>query len=979
MKTIIAENTDSNFQAALEQAKALQPTSDTICIEFADGIHNIQETIVIDGADYAGGLVLTAVKGAQPVLDGTVALDVAQFVQEGDCFVYRFQADEEGKFPIFHDFWDNGRKIPICKSKYSRLRDKIVDRENRENPANFVGLYVEEDSLKWLEEEHLSQPVEFNMFLEWEYYMFHAVGVDYTDRVTINGKEHVRLKFEPNEFRDFVKEHHSMLSIENRLIYYSNHPALLTPGTWCYDSTRGVLYYMPENGMVEAPAYSVIACLIEVKNADNVRFENLTFTGTGCVQPALDGYMSGQANTECRYGVLPCSAILLKNIKNVSIQNCTFTELGSNGIQSVDRAENITIRSCIFKSNDMCAISLGNHERAWLDEVANYNFVIENNYLEHIGMEYPVCPGIFIGHIDGLKLNYNTIRDVAYSGISVGWRWDTVTFGYGESVNIKDAEIAYNRIEDFMKLLRDGGAIYVVGGNCKVDHEQLFNTMHDNFAVRPQDAEWKNCSRGYYLDGSSSNWHVYRNVISGAIRPLFIQYVVPEQFCHNVLAEQIYSTDRMHPKNLAPERNVITKELYEAPNLKKMFEKYPEAKEIFEKAGSKLDQNACGPEAFVEMNLVAFQDYAKEETERVKKELPKRGDGDVRFAFITDLHYKYIKEMQTTVSNIVHAINELNEMEKIDFICLGGDNVGNYPESQQEHIDMMTELAMILKNCDVPVLCVQGNHDDNSIHGRIGETNRCRTGFEVPNPIQYGILFSQCEQYEQYHSGGRRALYGYFDIPEAKTRVVLLDSSDVPRILGELNCQGEFVATENGSGEVLKYNQQWDFGYTAKQLNWLCQEALMDAPEHVFFIQHVAFDYDRHPGEEGAVTRNAEVVDAIIRAFADGEKLDITGGEEDFEYDIHVDFGGKKHHVPARIGGHCHKDTISTDKAGFLSVTTTLAGRKASGLGIGDDGVLYERVPYSAKETSVDIFTYSPSTGKLTATRYGSGVSREIL
>lgn len=976
MKTIIAENIRHGLNTALDQAKKVQQTTEAIRIELADGVHNIKEAVVIDGADFKGELVLTAAEGAQPVLDATTALEAEQFVREGGYFVYRFQPDCEGKMPVFHDFYDNGKKIPICRSEYSRLKDTVPDRENRENPANLIGLYVEEDSLKWLEEDNFIVPVEFHIFLEWEYYMFHAVGVDKADRVVRNGKNHVRLKFEPDEFLNFIKEHHTMLSIENRLIYYSNHPALLTPGTWCYDSAHGVLYYMPESGKVEAPAYSVNPCLIEVRNAENVRFENLTFTGTGCVQPAVDGYMSGQANTECRYGVLPCSAVLLRNTKNIAFDHCTFTELGSNGIQSADRSENITIRSCTFKNNAMCAITLGNHKRDWLEEEANYNHEIVNNYLEHIGMEYPTCPGIFIGHIDGLKLNHNTIRDVAYSGISVGWRWDTVTFGYGEKVNIKDAEIAYNRIEDFMKLLRDGGAIYVVGGNCKVEHQELFNTMHDNFAARPQDSEWKNCSRGYYLDGSSSNWHVYNNVICGAIRPLFIQYVVTEQFCHNVLAEQIYSTDRMNPKNLAPERNIITRELFEVSNLKKMFQEYPVTKEIFEKAGSDLDQNTCGPEAFVEMNLVEFQAYAKEETQRVKKVLPKRGDRDVRFAFITDLHYKYIKEMQTTVSNIVHTINELNETEKIDFICLGGDNVGNYPASRQEHIDMMIELAMLLKNCDVPVLCVQGNHDDNSIHGRIGDTNRCRTGFEVPNPLQYGILFSQCEQYEQYHGGGSRALYGYFDIPEADTRVVLLNSSDVPRILGSLTEQGEFVP---GSGDVLKYNQQWDFGYTAKQLDWLCHEALKEAPEHVFFIQHVPFDYDRHPGEEGAVTRNAEVVDAIIQAFAKGEKLQISGGEEDFKYDIQVDFGGKKHRVPARIGGHCHIDTVSTDKAGFLSVTTMLAGRKASGLGIGDDGVMYERVPYSAKETSMDIFTYSPEKGKLTATRYGAGVSREII
>lgn len=947
---------------------------------FTDGIHKITEPIIIDGAEYKGGLVLTAAPGTHPVLDGTIDLAADQFKRVGDYFTYHFQPNEKGEFPIFHDFYDNGKKIPICKSQEFRLRDKMADRKDRENPANYVGLFVDEDSLKWLKEDTFTKSVEFHIFLEWEHHMFHAIGVDHTDCVEKNGRKHVRLKFKENEFGDFVRVHHPALSIENRIVYYANHPALLTPGTWCYDADCGVLYYMPENGKVEAPAYSTLACLIEVKNAENIRFENITFTGTGCVQPAIDGYMSGQANTEYRYQVLKCSAILLKNCQNVTIENCTFKELGSNGIQAVESTKHLEICGCRFDNIAMCGITLGDHTCAWNEEKEkNHDFKIINNLLEHIGTEFLTCPAIFISHINGLKLNHNTIRDVSYSGISVGWGWSTVTFGYEEDFNIRDAEIAYNRIEDFMKLLRDGGAIYVLGGNCKVEYKTLFNCLHDNFAVRTQDAEWKNCSRGYYLDGSSSNWHVYRNVTSGAIRPLFIQYVAQGEFCHNILAEKIYSTDRINPKNMAPERNVITKELYQLPNLKKMFEKHPEAKEIFEKAGSSLDESTNGPEEFMEQNLIEFQDYAKEETERVKRELPKRGEGDVRFAFLADLHYKYIKEMRTTVSNIVHAINELNKNEKIDFLCLGGDNVGNYPNSREEHIDMMTELAHLLKNCDVPVLCVQGNHDDNSIHGQIGDSHQCRTGFEVPNFVQYGILFSQCEQYEQYHGGAGKALYGYFDVPEAETRFVILNSSDMPRILGNVTENGTFLATEDGSGEVLKYSQQWECGYSKEQLEWLCFEALREAPQNVIFIQHVPFDYDRHPGEDGGVTINADAVDAITKAFAEGGKLHITGDIEDFEYDIHVDFQGQTHNVAARIAGHCHRDTVSVDKEGFLSVTTTLAGRKASGLHAGDDGILYDRVPYSAAETGMDIFTYSPKQGKLTATRYGAGVSREIF
>ena len=144
------------------------------------------------------------------------------------------------------------------------------------------------------------------------------------------------------------------------------------------------------------------------------------------------------------------------------------------------------------------------------------------------------------------------------------------------------------------------------------------------------------------------------------------------------------------------------------------------------------------------MKLLPFQNYAKEETLRVRAELPANGAHDLRFAFITDLHYKFIDEMQTSVSNIVHAINELNKTEKIDFVCLGGDNVGNYPPPPKAHVKMMSELASLLSQCDVPVFCVQGNHDDNSIHGRLSPVSHvCRIGMEVSDEVQYDTLFSQ--------------------------------------------------------------------------------------------------------------------------------------------------------------------------------------------------------------------------------------------
>ena len=362
------------------------------------------------------------------------------------------------------------------------------------------------------------------------------------------------------------------------------------------------------------------------------------------------------------------------------------------------------------------------------------------------------------------------------------------------------------------------------------------------------------------------------------------------------------------------------------------------------------------------MKLLPFADYAKEETLRVRAELPAKGAHDLRFVFITDLHYKFIDEMQASVSNTVHAINELNKSEKIDFVCLGGDNVGNYPASPEEHVEMMAELASLLAQCDVPVICVQGNHDDNSIHGRISpDSTVCRIGTNVSDDVQYDVLFAGSEKCEHYHGGGNKALYGYFDAPVANTRVIFLNSSGVPYI------------EENG---IMIYNQQWDFGYTEAQLSWLCDTALKNAPENVIFIQHIPFDSKL--SETNETVYNKAVLDKITTAFIRGAKARFINTHEDFGYNIFADFGGKTHRVPVRISGHCHADSACIDDIGLLSVTTMLAGRNNSGLAVGDDGVEYSHEPFSATETSFDIFTFSPVQNTLVATRYGAGKSRKF-
>ncbi|MBR6744054.1 MAG: metallophosphoesterase [Clostridia bacterium] len=362
------------------------------------------------------------------------------------------------------------------------------------------------------------------------------------------------------------------------------------------------------------------------------------------------------------------------------------------------------------------------------------------------------------------------------------------------------------------------------------------------------------------------------------------------------------------------------------------------------------------------MELLEFTDYAKAECERVRARLPQKKTGDLRFAFFSDLHYKAMGMMRTAVSNIVHTVNALNKTEKIDFVCLGGDNVGNYPGAPEDHIRMMTELHDLLSHLDVPFFLVHGNHDDNSIHGRIApDAEISRAGFEIRHDGQYDILFSHAEKYENYHPAGRGKLYGYLDLPDADTRALFLNTSDSPYIVGE--------------DGILKYTGQWNFAYSGDQLRFVCEEALRNAPKNLLVFQHGSAPNRFFPMEK---VENYDAMNRLLKAFANGEKISLSREHEDFGFAVTADFGGNTHRIPAKITGHCHADLTFKDESDFLYITTMLAGRKNSGWKPNENGVFFEREPLSDKETSLDIFTFDPEAYTLSAVRYGSGEDRKF-
>lgn len=360
---------------------------------------------------------------------------------------------------------------------------------------------------------------------------------------------------------------------------------------------------------------------------------------------------------------------------------------------------------------------------------------------------------------------------------------------------------------------------------------------------------------------------------------------------------------------------------------------------------------------------LSIRDYAEKQTDKIKEKLANSGSL-LRFAFIPDLHYKFIDEMRNSVSDIVIGLNKINDIFPIDFVCLGGDNVGNYPGSREEHITMMLELADYFSNLHMPWITVKGNHDDNSIQGRTDAASvLCHAGTEVTDDVQYKVFSLHQLDYRNFIRPYKSdSLYGALDFPEKKLRAVFLCGDEVPHII-----------EPDGT---LRYTGQWDYAYSGEQLRWLYESAL-DVPEDtgIMLFSHIPFP---RGFENDGVPHGEDALDGILGAFVCGGKFALQRPDGDFPCDISCDFNGRKGKILFELCGHIHCDREKRE-GGVLHISTLCAGRDPGGLGKDALGRSCPKTPFSETETAFDIFCLDKSAAKLDAVRWGVGTDRKFL
>ncbi|MFC5409789.1 hypothetical protein ACFPMF_10750 [Larkinella bovis] len=261
-------------------------------------------------------------------------------------------------------------------------------------------------------------------------------------------------------------------------IYFENHLAFLDADTeWFLDSLSRTLYYQsarkPDKQTFVYPVIETIFFVrgTEQKPVTNFRLEGVTIAHTEWSMPGIErkGIQAGYWGTERGKPVFaPPAAVMMNWVTEGEITNCFFNQLGEGAIVLGDGCHKNRVQDNRFEDVGANVIQVGRrtnyvgegHPLHYVPKnlaaVPSAN-VIHNNHLKTFATTDLGSVGICITYAHHNQVTHNLLEDFPYTGISMGWRWDTLENHTYENL------IEWNETRNGMQYLSDGGGIYTAG------------------------------------------------------------------------------------------------------------------------------------------------------------------------------------------------------------------------------------------------------------------------------------------------------------------------------------------------------------------------------------------------------------------------------------------------------------------------------------------------------------------------------------
>ncbi|MFF1257520.1 MULTISPECIES: right-handed parallel beta-helix repeat-containing protein [unclassified Streptomyces] len=305
--------------------------------------------------------------------------------------------------------------------------------------------------------------------------------------------------------------------------YFENAPELLDqPGEFVWNSDARTLTYLPRKGEDMRRAKAVTPAterLLVLDGAHDVRVEGIALRYAAWHQPSTDeGYAGMQAGLVLtgatgpvdhagRYYTKPAAALTVRGGRHVTVDQAEFSHLGGAGVVFEAGTQDSKITRSRFTDLSSGAAYTGDTEPMPAAELAGARNTVAYNTIRRTGVEFTDAVGIWAGYEAATVIDHNTLDDLPYSGISVGWGWNQPE---AQKSVLRDNRITNNRITNVMRVeheQHDGGAIYTQGA-------QPGTVISGNYINRSAFGNTERDGNGIYLDEQSSHIRVEGNVLT---------------------------------------------------------------------------------------------------------------------------------------------------------------------------------------------------------------------------------------------------------------------------------------------------------------------------------------------------------------------------------------------------------------------------------------------------------------------------------